>query len=351
MFQTPILDVAAGLILFFLVLSLVCTSLNEIVAQILSLREEVLWRGLCSLFQNSEAQKAEEFAGRILDHNLVDAMSPPGANPNNIPSHVFSLAVLDVIGIDGRDTTDTLATRLDAAKKAKGTELGKNVFETLKPLAVAADTSVDAFRLNIERWFDATMVHATDWYKQRLRVITICVAFGVCVALNGDTLMLAKSLWTSPQTAAKLASTAQTVSKLQPPPDVSAPATDSSGQPKLAVGADASNALSDAKLLPPELQTVRTEVFGLIGWSGHFPWQDSYDRSNEHRYPSDGWEMILKLLGLIITTIAACLGAPFWFDALSKLIALRKDGQSGKPDGATSNPPDNPVRISSDGKT
>jgi hypothetical protein len=38
-----------------------------------------------------------------------------------------------------------------------------------------------------------------------------------------------------------------------------------------------------------------------------------------------------KVIGLFITAVAAALGAPFWFDALSKLANLRSAGP--KPDG------------------
>ena len=338
MFQSPILDVAVGLVLFFLVLSLVCTSLNEFVAQALNLRQEVLWRGLCSLFQNSDDTKAEEIARKILDHNLVDAMSPPGSNPTSIPAHVFSLAVLDVIGIDGSSTGTKISSLLTIARTKRSTDLGDNVFATLMPLAVAADTSVDQFRLNIEKWFNDTMDRASGWYKKQMRTITFFVAFAICLMVNADAIMLAKALWTSPQAAAKLVSTAQTVSKLNPPTDVSKSANVDSGN----VAKTATTPESDVKLLPPELQTSRSEIMGLIGWSGSFPWQPGYSRTNEHRYPVDFWEGVLKLIGLLVTTIAACLGAPFWFDALSKIISLR---------GGNTNSTDNQTRIPSPGKT
>jgi hypothetical protein len=35
---------------------------------------------------------------------------------------------------------------------------------------------------------------------------------------------------------------------------------------------------------------------------------------------------LIKLLGLVLTILALSLGAPFWFDALSKLAQLRQSG-------------------------
>ncbi|MBS1726216.1 MAG: hypothetical protein JST51_05800 [Armatimonadetes bacterium] len=315
MFQTPILDVAAGLLLFFLVLSLVCTSLNESISRMLQLREELLWKALTSLFQNSEDEQSATLARNILDHNLVDALSPPGKDTSFIPSDVFSIAVLDLIGLNATDSQTEISDQLDAAKTAKSGDLGDTVFETLKPLAVAAGKSLDDFRQGIERWYGATMDRATALYKGQMQVVTFCVAFALCLMVNADTLMLAKALWTNPQVSAKLAAEAQTVAKLQPPVNVSA------------LPSAANQASSELVTpLPPELQTAKSNVFGLIGWSGTFPWQTGYDHANEHRYPATWWEFFLKLIGLLMTTFAACLGAPFWFDALSKVISLKNGG-------------------------
>lgn len=316
MFQTPILDVAAGLLLFFLVLSLVCTSLNESISRMLQLREELLWKALTSLFQNSEDDKSATIARNILDHNLVDALSPPGKDTSFIPADVFSIAVLDLIGLNKADGQTEISDQLGTAKAAKSGDLGEAVFQTLQPLAVAAGKSLDDFRQSIERWYGATMDRATALYKGQMQVVTFCVAFALCLMVNADTLMLAKALWTNPQVSAKLAAEAQTVAKLQPPVNVSPTVPSAANQPSSEL----------VTPLPPELQTAKSNVFGLIGWSGALPWQTGYDHANEHRYPADGWEFFLKLIGLLMTTFAACLGAPFWFDALSKVISLKNGG-------------------------
>jgi hypothetical protein len=40
----------------------------------------------------------------------------------------------------------------------------------------------------------------------------------------------------------------------------------------------------------------------------------------------NGWDFWLKLLGWLVTAFAVSFGAPFWFDALSKLGSLRNTG-------------------------
>jgi hypothetical protein len=40
----------------------------------------------------------------------------------------------------------------------------------------------------------------------------------------------------------------------------------------------------------------------------------------------EGWRLLGKLLGWALTAFAVSFGAPFWFDALSKLGSLRATG-------------------------
>ena len=46
--------------------------------------------------------------------------------------------------------------------------------------------------------------------------------------------------------------------------------------------------------------------------------------------PDTGWGWPAKFGGIVITVFALMLGAPFWFDTLSKLARLRA---TGKPEG------------------
>jgi hypothetical protein len=43
-------------------------------------------------------------------------------------------------------------------------------------------------------------------------------------------------------------------------------------------------------------------------------------------FPPQPQDIARELLGLLLTTFAISLGAPFWFDALSKLVNVRISG-------------------------
>ena len=47
-----------------------------------------------------------------------------------------------------------------------------------------------------------------------------------------------------------------------------------------------------------------------------------------------GNEWVWKIIGLVLTTLAVSLGAPFWFDLLNKVTRLRVSGEVPKKAGA-----------------
>ena len=52
--------------------------------------------------------------------------------------------------------------------------------------------------------------------------------------------------------------------------------------------------------------------------------------------PSDALGWLLKILGLIVTSLATAQGAPFWFDILKRIINVRVSGLS---------PAENPAAV------
>src|ERR1700730_12469376 len=105
MFGSSVLDVAIGLIFIYLLLSLACTALNEVLASFLNKRGAYLFEGVKNLL-NDPAFTG--LAQQIYNHGLVDSLSRDATSPrigNRMPSYLssatFSLALLDVLGARG----------------------------------------------------------------------------------------------------------------------------------------------------------------------------------------------------------------------------------------------------------
>ena len=60
-----------------------------------------------------------------------------------------------------------------------------------------------------------------------------------------------------------------------------------------------------------------------IGWEFEIKAEENGD---PRALPNDELGWIIKLLGILFTTFAVSLGAPFWFDLLNKFVNIRGSG-------------------------
>src|SRR6266700_4152949 len=88
MTTTAVLDVSIGLILMYLVLSLVCTTANESIAHLVSLRARTLVSGMDRLIDDGNLLQA------IRQHGSMGAAH---SIANGQPSYVSSRAVADAL--------------------------------------------------------------------------------------------------------------------------------------------------------------------------------------------------------------------------------------------------------------
>src|SRR5438128_2428057 len=105
MFGSNILEVAIGIIFIYLLLSLICTAINEGIASISNKRGKNLFDGIQNLLNDPSFTG---LAQKIYSHGLVDTISKeafdaskPNRLPSYIPSNTFALALLDILHLQG----------------------------------------------------------------------------------------------------------------------------------------------------------------------------------------------------------------------------------------------------------
>jgi len=138
-------------------------------------------------------------------------------------------------------------------------------------------------RENVERWFEEAMERVTGWYKRKMQLIVVGVAAAVSVALNVDSFEVANALW-----------------------------NDAALRDSVVVAAQRDTAQS----LGSALDVIEQRLGGLglpLGW-----------RSG----PEDLTAWSAKVAGLLFTTVALSLGAPFWFDLLNRFMGVGSSGRS-----------------------
>ena len=91
-----ILEVAIGLTLLYLLLSLVCTIANEWIAQLLSLRARNLEMGIQRLLEDPDRSG---LAGRLYGHPLLMSVCRIGQKPSYLPGSIFARALVDVLEV------------------------------------------------------------------------------------------------------------------------------------------------------------------------------------------------------------------------------------------------------------
>jgi hypothetical protein len=319
--STAIVDVAIGIVFVYLFFSLICSVVNEGIAAVLSLRAKNLVAGITSLFSGSKTADGTQFVQAIYEHGLVRGLfkDPPAAAagaaasieaelskaaqklkqvtlPSYIPSATFATALIDTIA-----PPTTAPRTLDDVRKAIAALPDNPAKEALMSLIASTQSELSEFQQKVENWYNDSMERAAGWYKRNTQKFLLVIALAVTVALNVDTLHIALTLWNNPVARQATVDLAQSYVKDQK----NLPANNQG----LMAQAKSLSALGESLPIP-------------FGWSSKKP-----DASQPAAPPEpvgnprlNGFEM---LIGWLITTLALSLGAPFWFDVLSKFMVVR----------------------------
>jgi len=312
----PILDVAIGLSFFYLLLGLICTTVNEMIAGWRNTRAKYLDEGINRLLGGDKALKKQ-----LYDHPLIRSMarSDTAECPSYIPSGKFATALLDILS-----GTDKPMTNVGAVKAGADTK-NKDLKGSIGALIDRSNSDPDVLHLNVAAWFDDGMDRVTGWYKRNAQYNALILAAIVTLAMNADTIHVADVLWTSPTTRAAVVQAAQTRAS-QARPEEALPMVEY---------ADPHNATaSTAKHVPTNPQDALTsgeqQLLGVLtGWGPEWEklgaaWAAGFSAWIA-AFLAIVWD---HLLGWVLTAIAVSLGAPFWFDTLNRFINIRNAGRA-----------------------
>jgi hypothetical protein len=198
-------------------------------------------------------------------------------------------------------------------------------------------------RENVEKWFDDSMDRVTGAYKRYSQTLALIIGLVTALLLNVDSISLTFYLWREPSVRAVLANKADEFQLNFSEQDTSSerdPLQDFREQftgLKLPVGwslKDKNDALFTARLTDTAA-TGTTAVGCKIFPTGSDYFGISFSENNigflknkclMPSQPDRSTNLFVKLLGIIITAVAARQGAPFWFDILKRAVNLRGTG-------------------------
>jgi hypothetical protein len=277
MFGSTILDVAIAIVFIYLLVSLVVSAVNELIAALLKSRAKNLVKGIQALLQDPSQTG---WVARLYEHPLIESLSPPNSKPSYIPSRTFALALLDLIAPATIDGTRTLADL-----KTGMANLPESLQRTLTTLLEESQHDVERLKTQIETWFNNGMDRASGWYKRKTQWIQFFLGLCLVIFLNVDSVRIGRTLFA-----------------------INSPLRDSVVESAKSFVAQPGGTNRPIKDVVEAISTVSLP----IGWS-EFP------KPNQ-------WPIIF--LGWLITAFAVSLGAPFWFDLLNKFVNVRASGKA-----------------------
>ena len=300
----PILDVAIGLSLFYLLFGLICTTVNEMIASFFHTRSLFLDRGIDRLLGGDSELKKKLFAHPV----IKTLLERDGKLPSYIPSSGFATALMDVLSGEGKAHTDVDAV----IEGVKGNPALHGVITTLIDSAKQRGVPL---KTEIAEWFDHNMDRVSGWYKRNAQRNALILAAVVTLALNADTIFIARTLWTNPAVRAAVVEEARVRASKAAPEDL--PLVEYKD-------ADDATASTPTVLPSPSSEGVLTKneqdlIGKLTGWS-----QEDWAALKS----ASGTEWLSHLIGWLITALAVSLGAPFWFDTLQRFVNIRNAGRA-----------------------
>ncbi len=195
--------------------------------------------------------------------------------------------------------------------------------------ALRADQMVATARVNLETWFNDSMERLSGTYKRKAQLAAFIIGLLLALILNVDSISVASSLWREPTLRQAIIAQAQSYA---------APASSQC--------CTTASSLANIPTLENELQALNIPfgwTFAPFDTHGRqcsllpfkasqvwgIPAQDSQGQpvcKTFSNLPPDMLSWLVKILGMLMTGLAAAQGAPFWFDILGKLVNVRSTG-------------------------
>lgn len=373
------LEIVIGIVFIFLLLSILGTIVQEFITTAASFRGRVLLDGIVQLLEIEDKKDRETVKKEIRESksyrklrskyffNLIELL----------PSYLSAEQVMTILqevmqkrsyekGVDScrnyrfasrADAYGSAAAQYDAEgnssaalpRFAEATADNPLHIDNIKSnitdyeLAEALETLCKSFlkgeeeqrrlfidKKKIETHFDQMMDRTSGWFKRRVQASLLLVGLAIAIAFNADTLQIYSNLTANPDSRKEVLALAEDFinnSKI----NAYVPPADSSAAPVAQPDTFGLRELQEMRgqvssLINNEIKSVRSPM-GL-GWDT----PPSQTPGAENSFSRDiGW-ILWKIPGWIITALAISLGAPFWFDLLSRLVNMRNAGR--RPGGA-----------------
>jgi uncharacterized protein (TIGR02594 family) len=192
------LDVLIGLVLIYLVFSIIVSAVTEYVANLpFDVRQKNLRRALQSAFgaESKDDGKSDALTDAFLKNGIILTLYQGKSGPSSIPEPIFAKGLISTLQGEIKlaerpaspaEFVSMLTKSLDGSRFATKDQL----LQTLGTLVKGKESNWDAFEKAIADWFAEVGERSIGWYKRDLEWRKLLVALGLALLLNIDTVLI-----------------------------------------------------------------------------------------------------------------------------------------------------------------
>jgi hypothetical protein len=238
MFNNVVLDVFIGLVLIYLLYSLLMTIVSEMLATWMNLRPRILrvsiekmlndgyfparvrpsirrWFGLAWLgswivdfwviiqrfFLREFKDFKFSFAARFYEVPSINYLTSQAGEPRTFftqtkPSYIsadnFADSLFRILRESGAGTTDMEKVQFTLRFNSQLIQTGS--LRQLRDIAESAGTDANLFRDKLKAWYNEMQDRATGWYKRKIQFMLFWLGFIIAAIFNVDSIRIAKIL-------------------------------------------------------------------------------------------------------------------------------------------------------------
>ncbi len=291
-----ILSIIIGIVFVLLLFSMLTSAVVEVYHAANSTRGKHLRETL-------EIMLGKEVCDKFYEHSYFRQLSS-ASKPNSslklpiwIEKDTFSSVLADIL--TPKNSNLSLPERINLVENS-------DLRKVLDFLWRQSHGDQQLFQTKVEAWFNDVMARAKDWFGDSTKWRLFFFGIIMAAALNADTIQIYKSLSANASLRDEMVNAAEKFSNSPTAEQIRADAP-----PR-----DSATARANFdQIKKTYIETIQSPL-GL-GWG--------------QSKPTNWWEWLSKVVGWLLTGVAVTLGAPFWFEMLRKLLAL-KGSSSGDSD-------------------